>query len=78
MERHRVPNWRKWKYCLEVPLWQAVALSLGIDPDKVRRASRSADLRKGKRFDEGEEFELRLRVNISVSWGKSTPSQRTF
>jgi hypothetical protein len=58
----RAPDWRKWKHWRELLPWQAVALSLDIDPDKVRRASRSSDILNRKRFDEGEEFDRRLSV----------------
>jgi hypothetical protein len=31
----RTPNWDKWLWKYQLALWQLVALSLNIDPDKV-------------------------------------------
>jgi hypothetical protein len=57
----RLPNWRIWKHIPEVKTYEAVALSLNIDPDKIRHSPHSwmADERL---FDEGEEFQERLFV----------------
>jgi hypothetical protein len=57
----RAPNWRIWKHVPEVKTYEAVALSLNIDPDKIRHSPHSwmADERL---FDEGEEFQERLFV----------------
>ena len=38
MAKDRSPNWAKWKHIPEVMLWQAVALSLDIDPDVADRS----------------------------------------
>lgn len=35
MAKDRSPNWAKWKHIPDVMLWQAVALSLNIDPDRA-------------------------------------------
>lgn len=38
MTKDRSPNWAKWKHIPDVMLWQAVALSLNIDPDLADRS----------------------------------------
>lgn len=35
METGREPNWSKWQNVLEIKLWEAVALSLNIEPKKI-------------------------------------------
>jgi hypothetical protein len=50
----RSPNWAKWKHIPDLMLWQAVALSLNVDPDK---ADRGHSWRA-----EGQEFKNRLEV----------------
>ena len=32
------PNWKKWKYIPDVPIWQGVALSMNIDPKHIGRS----------------------------------------
>jgi hypothetical protein len=59
-EGYRAPNWRKWKHLPSATLYEAVALSLNIDPEKIRRNPRA--WMGGKRFDEGQEFLDRLFV----------------
>jgi hypothetical protein len=55
----RVPNWTIWQHIPDVNAFQAVALSLNIDPEKLRHNPRSRIA--GKRlFEEGEEFQERL------------------
>jgi hypothetical protein len=56
----RAPNWQKWKHVPEVKLYEAVALSLNIAPEKIRPNSHA--WMGGKRFDESEEFLDRLFV----------------
>ena len=59
---NREPNWSKWEFIPKVQLWMAVALSLDIDPDKIKR-SKDAHLFMGTpSFDEGEIFYDRLDV----------------
>ena len=58
IDASRAPNWRKWKYVHDIVLWRAVALSLNIAPEKVRRNPR----RWRGRFAESEEFLDRLFV----------------
>lgn len=60
MAEDRKPNWSKWRLMRAVNLWQAVALSLDIDPDKVNHDynwKAEADF-----FDESQEFIDRLEV----------------
>ena len=54
--RSRRPDWDWWRHVPTVSLHEAVALSLNIDPQKLRRAH---DLIR-RQFDEGPEFERRL------------------
>jgi hypothetical protein len=50
--RNRTPNWAKWLHIPNPILWELVALSLGIDPDKI-----------GERdFNEPGDFKDRIRV----------------
>ena len=58
---NRKPNWSKWRLIPEVKVFQAVALSLDIDPDKVRR-SPTAWMSESVGFHEGQDFEDRLDV----------------
>ena len=39
----RTPNWRKWRHVPNVRLWEAVALSLDIEPDLVQWSAGWAD-----------------------------------
>lgn len=64
----RLPNWSVWQNIPEPELWQAVALSLNIDPNKVTRVQnwdRSPDP-----FDEGQDFKDRIFMSVS-NLGKS-------
>lgn len=56
---NRSPDWDWWRHVPKVALHEAVALSLNLDPKRLRRASTHA-LLAGKQFDEGLEFERRL------------------
>ena len=56
----RAPNWRKWRHVLSATVCEAVALSLNIDPEKLRRNPRA--WMGGKRFYEDQEFLDRLFV----------------
>jgi hypothetical protein len=56
----RAPNWQKWKHVPDVKLYEAVALSLNIAPEKLRPNPHA--WMGGKRFDESEEFLDRLFV----------------
>jgi hypothetical protein len=59
-DQDRAPNWQKWKHVPNVKLYEAVALSLNIAPEKLQR-SPSAWM-SGKRFEESDEFDVRLFV----------------
>ena len=54
----REPNWQKWKAVPEVKLYEAVGLSLNIDPQKLRRNPQTWI--GGNRFREGRDFDDRL------------------
>jgi hypothetical protein len=57
----RVPNWQMWKHILEVKPHEAIALSLNIDPNKIRHSAHG--WMAGRRlFDEDQEFKDRLFV----------------
>jgi len=58
----RRPNWNKWTHVKDVAVWEAVALSLDIDPEKVVRTS-SAEAGFAA-FRESLEFEERLFVTV--------------
>lgn len=61
MAPSRKPNWSKWRHMLDVKVWQAVALSLDIDPDKLQR-NPHAWMSGAPGFLEGREFADRLDV----------------
>ncbi len=61
MNSHRTPKWKKWLLIHEVKICEAVALSLNIDPDKLRYP-RANWMGAYKLFDEGEDFDDRLEV----------------
>lgn len=58
----RVPNWGKWKLIPSVEAWQAVCLSLGIDPEQVYFKYQPTPTLGGQ-FDESKEFQTRLEVS---------------
>lgn len=57
----RKPKWAKWRLIPEVEVWQAVALSLDIEPDKIE-FNRQAWMGARHPFKESEEFVDRLDV----------------
>jgi len=61
METCRPPKWEKWRYIPEPKLWECVALSLNIEPDKVRHNSREW-VNGGPPFNESEEFQDRIDI----------------
>jgi hypothetical protein len=64
MHESRVPNWGKWLNVPSVKVWQAVALSLNIEPGKVQHSSES--WMAGRMvFAEGQEFADRLDVTTA-------------
>jgi hypothetical protein len=59
----RAPSWHVWGNVPEVMLWQAVALSMAIDPRRVAFASNEWMAGSTERlFSEGPEFEDRMLV----------------
>jgi len=60
----RPPSWNNWRLMPDVEAWQAVALSLGIEPDQVR-FNRNAWTGAEFPFDEGDDFTGRLRVTLA-------------
>jgi hypothetical protein len=71
----RRPKWNKWRLIPEVRLWEAVALSLDIDPEKVRyNSKRWIDAQH--RFSESDRFNERLEITRrNVGSGKSLTSR---
>ncbi|OIQ92416.1 hypothetical protein GALL_256370 [mine drainage metagenome] len=57
----RLPRWGKWRLMTKVTLWEAVALSLNIEPEKVKR-DENAWMGADHPFDEGDSFNDRLAV----------------
>ena len=57
----RLPRWSKWRLMPTVELWEAVALWLNIEPDKIKTDG-NAWMGDSPPFDEGEEFSDRLSV----------------
>lgn len=81
----RKPRWNKWRLIPDVKIFEAVALSLDIDPEKLKW-NRDGWMAGGyrSRFDESEEFSDRLEIairngrelNIScVNLGDSTKNE---
>lgn len=61
LDLDRKPKWDKWKLIRQVELWQAIALSLNIEPSKVKYKQNSC-MGSSSPFDEGETFIDRLEV----------------
>jgi len=58
------PRWSKWVHMRDVEIWQAVALSLNIEPETCK--PKSSWMAEGKlTFEVGEEFNDRMSVVIS-------------
>ncbi|WP_232341786.1 hypothetical protein [Burkholderia pseudomallei] len=60
----RPPRWDDWRLMPELEVWQAVALSLDIEPDEVR-FNRDAWMGAEFPFDEGDDFTRRLRITLA-------------
>lgn len=70
----RTPNWKKWKLIPNAKIWEIVALSLDIEPTKVKIKSLSwmAGSHAGKPiFEESPEFLNRIEI-ITANAGAST------
>lgn len=57
----RTPNWDTWKLVKSAPLWEIVALSLGVEPDDIRGWDSACS-----RFRPSAEFIERLRYLESI------------
>ncbi|WP_129112207.1 hypothetical protein [Burkholderia pseudomallei] len=64
MPKSRPPRWSKWRLMPEVRVWEAVALSLDIEPDQVETDS-NAWMGAEHPFAEGQEFNDRLIVTLA-------------
>jgi len=60
-ESLRTPNWSKWRLMPAVKIWEAVALSLDIEPEKVKH-NPYGWMAETHLFDESQEFKDRLEV----------------
>jgi hypothetical protein len=58
----RTPNWNKWRLIPNPTLWQCVALSLNIDPDKVHKEWLEINL---VIREEGRKFNDRLAIALA-------------
>lgn len=67
MDNTRRPRWSKWRLMPEVKAWEAVALSLNIEPEKVKSDS-NAWMGAQFPFDEGDEFNDRLSIVVANIW----------
>lgn len=70
MNNDRKPRWKKWRLMPEVRMFEAVALSLDIEPDKVRTTD-YAWMGAKYPFDEGSEFNDRLDVLLANSTNRT-------
>ncbi len=69
----KAPDWSEWNYIPEVEVWQAVALSMNLEPNALRRNTDTPLLGFGSFFKEGTflnikmelEFEKRIRLLLS-------------
>ncbi len=59
-----MPRWNKWRLMPEVKIWEAVSLSLNIEPEKIR-TDHNAWMGAAHPFDEGDEFNDRLSVLLA-------------
>ena len=59
---NRVPDWEEWRFIPDVQLWQAVALSLNVEPDKLGLRHPDGYQPGVPMFNESSEFDKRLRV----------------
>jgi hypothetical protein len=57
----RLPRWNKWRLMPEVKIWEAVALSLNIEPEKIE-TDRIGWTEGGHPFDESDDFNDRLKI----------------
>lgn len=70
-----MPNWTVWAHVPTVRVWEAVAVSLNIDPKKIRTRP-NAWMGNGEHFphDEGQQFEDRIEVlRRNLGGGRGLP-----
>jgi hypothetical protein len=69
----KAPDWSEWNYIPEVEVWQAVALSMNLEPNALRRNTDTPLLGFGSFFKEGtflnipmeSEFDKRIRLVLA-------------
>lgn len=66
----RQPNWDVWRLMPEARLWELVALSMNIDPEKVRYDDDNWRCDHDfSSFDEGDEFRIRAKIiDRNTNW----------
>lgn len=64
-DKARRPDWSHWRYIPSATIQECVALSLGIDPDKLRFRDRAGAMGMIVDLDESPEFKKRLRLAIA-------------
>jgi hypothetical protein len=71
----RPVDWSEWRHAPEVKVWEAVALSLGVEPSKVR-FHRDAWMAGPESViaDEGPEFATRSRMTIRAMGHELVPA----
>ena len=63
MTSSRKPNWKKWSLMPDAQIWEVVALSLNIDPSKVKHNPHSWMLGSGEKlFTESQQFNDRIDI----------------
>ena len=63
VDQDRTPNWEKWRHVPNVKLWEAVALSLNIEPGKVKH-SKTGWMADAHLFEESQEFKDRIFIAV--------------
>ena len=74
---NRSPRWAKWGLMPQIEIWQAIALSLQIEPSEVRLHP-FGWMDDIPPFDESEEFNDRLDILKAHVLGNSYPKVRTL
>lgn len=75
----KTPDWSFWKQMAMVDLWQAVALSLDINPEAIEKAARGTFDDYGLRRYDGCGKAFRDRITFAVNWvqsGDLVPAER--
>jgi hypothetical protein len=74
MDDDRKPDWAKWRLHPTVELWEATALWLDIDPDKVKHSPHGW-MADDHLFEEADEFKRRLGI-VKANAGRAFPASR--